>query len=67
VFLRILYYNEFTEDDGSFTFPSNFINNFAQTDARLTVSRGVYKESTHNNKSYLFIIGTSKTIDFQFE
>lgn len=56
-----------TEDDGPYTIYSNELSGFVQDDVSLTINRGYYKEFTHENQIFLFIISTARRIDLKLE
>jgi len=65
---HISYYSSgIIDDNGSFTIPSQILSTFVEPKALLAISRGTYKESTHNNKAYLFLIYTGYSIDVMLQ
>lgn len=51
------------DDNGSFTIPVEILSSFIEPKAIISLSRGTYKESIHNNQKYLFLIYTGYEID----
>jgi hypothetical protein len=55
------------DDNGSFTVPAQILNTFNEPKIKLSISRGAYKESIHNNQKYLFLIYTGYGIDVMLQ
>lgn len=61
---QVSYYSSgIIDDNGSFTIPAEILSSFSEPKAIISLSRGTYKESIHNNQKYFFLIYTGYEID----